>query len=46
MKKTHSRYWENMLKTLEKYFPKESKERGEALVMLAYIDMILMEDDL
>jgi len=37
-----SKYWDTMVNILDKQFPKgESKERGEALVMLAYIEMML-----
>ena len=42
----HSRYWLRMLEVLDKYFAKDSEGRGEALVMLAYIDILLLEDDL
>ncbi len=37
-----SEYWQTMVDILEKQFPKgECKERGRALVMLAYIEMML-----
>ena len=38
-----SEHWETMVDILEKQFPKgECKERGRALVMLAYIEMMLV----
>lgn len=37
-----SKYWNTMVDILEAQFPKgKSKERGEAMVMLAYIEMML-----
>jgi len=37
-----SKYWDTMVDILEGQFPKgECKERGRALVMLAYIEMML-----
>ena len=37
-----SKYWDTMVDILDQTFPKgECKERGEALVMLAYIEMML-----
>lgn len=37
-----SPYWNTLVDILDKQFPKgECKERGRALVMLAYIDMML-----
>lgn len=37
-----SKYWDTMVAILEKQFPKgKCKERGQALVMLAYIEMML-----
>ena len=38
-----SQYWETMVNILEGQFPKgQCKERGKALVMLAYIEMMLL----
>ena len=38
----HSKYWNTMVNILESCFPKGlSKERGHALVMLSYIEMML-----
>ncbi len=40
--KTNSKYWDTMVNILDNCFPKgECKERGKALVMLAYIEMLL-----
>jgi len=37
-----SKYWDTMVEILDKQFPKgECKERGKALVMLSYIEMML-----
>lgn len=37
-----SKYWDTMVDILDKQFPKgECKERGKALVMLSYIEMML-----
>lgn len=37
-----SQYWDAMVFLLDKHFPKgKSKERGQAMVMLAYIDLLL-----
>lgn len=37
-----SQYWETMVNILDGQFPKgECKERGAALVMLSYIEMML-----
>ncbi len=43
MKKTkRSKYWNTLVDILDGQFPKgECQERGRALVMLAYIDMML-----
>jgi len=42
----HSEHWDTMVNILEKQFPKEKcKERGRALVMLAYIEMALLGHD-
>lgn len=38
----HSKYWSQLTELLEEHFPKgECKERGRAIVMLAFIDMAL-----
>ena len=38
-----SKWWLTMCDILEEQFPKgECKERGQALVMLAYIEMMLL----
>lgn len=38
-----SKYWKDLVKILDFAFPKnECLERGRALVMLAYIDMLLI----
>jgi len=38
----HSKYWLTMVDILDSQFPKSKcKERGQALVMLAYIEMLL-----
>ena len=37
-----SKYWNTMVNITDRQFPKgKCKERGEALVMLAYIEMML-----
>lgn len=37
-----SKYWLEMVNILDEQFPKgKCQERGKALVMLAYIDMLL-----
>ena len=37
-----SKYWSDMTDILEKFFPKnECKERGKAICMLAYIELLL-----
>ncbi len=37
-----SKYWETMVNILDGQFPKgECQERGQALVLLAYIEMML-----
>ncbi len=37
-----SKYWNTMVDILDRQFPKHKcKERGQALVMLAYIEMML-----
>jgi hypothetical protein len=37
-----SKYWSTMVDILDSQFPKgKCKERGQALVMLAYIEMLL-----
>jgi len=37
-----SKYWETMVDILDGQFPKgECKERGRAIVMLSYIEMML-----
>ena len=37
-----SKYWKTMVDILEGQFPKgECKERGRAIVMLAYIELML-----
>jgi len=37
-----SQYWETLLDFLDTLFPKgESKERGQALMLIAYIDLML-----
>lgn len=42
MKNKRSKYWNTMVDILDGQFPKgETKERGKALVMLAYIEMML-----
>ena len=42
IKEKRSKYWNTMVDILDGQFPKgECKERGEALVMLAYIEMML-----
>ena len=39
-----SKYWNELVDVLEKEFPKgRSKERGHALVLLAYAEMYLQE---
>lgn len=39
---TRSKYWNDMVEVLEEFFPKgKCKERGQALVMLAYIELIV-----
>ena len=41
-KEKKSKYWETMCDILDGQFPKHAcKERGEAMVMLAYIEMML-----
>jgi len=41
-KNKHSKYWNTMVDILEKQFPKgKCKERGEAIVMLSFIEMLL-----
>lgn len=45
-KSKHSKYWDKMVDILEENFPKgECRERGKALVMLSYIEMMLREDE-
>lgn len=40
--KDRSEYWDTMVDILDRQFPKgHCKERGRALVMLAYIEMML-----
>lgn len=40
--KEHGGYWSTMVEILERQFPKgECKERGRALIMLSYIEMML-----
>ena len=42
MENERSKYWETMVSILETQFPKgKCKERGQALVFLAYIEMML-----
>ena len=44
--KKRSKYWDRMVDIIDEHFPKgKSKERGAALVMLAYIEMMLQEED-
>lgn len=39
---TRSEYWDTMVDILDEQFPKgECKERGQAICMLAYIEMML-----
>ena len=41
-KRERSKYWETMVDILDGQFPKhECKERGQALVMLSYMEMML-----
>lgn len=41
--KKHSKYWEMMVDILDGQFPKgKCKERGRALVMLSYIELMLL----
>ena len=47
MENQRSRYWERMVALVDENFPKgESKERGKALVVLAFIEMMLLKDNL
>lgn len=40
-----SKYWDRLVDLLDKHFPKgKSKERGNALVLLAEIEIILRKD--
>jgi hypothetical protein len=40
-----SKYWDKMVDILEDAFPKgECKERGKAIVMLSYIEMMLLKE--
>lgn len=42
IKNERSKYWNDMCEILDNQFPKgKNKERGAALVMLAYIEMLL-----
>ena len=42
MSTTKSKYWPTMVDILDDQFPKgECKERGRAIVMVAYIEMML-----
>jgi len=42
MTKKRSKYWNTMVDILDGEFPKgECKERGRALVMISYIEMML-----
>ena len=44
MTKPRSKYWDKLCDVLDEEFPKgECKERGEALVLLAYAEMYLQE---
>ena len=37
-----SKYWDTMCNILDKHFPKgECKERGKAITMLVYVEMML-----
>jgi hypothetical protein len=41
-----SKYWDRMVDLIEENFPKgKCKERGKALIVLAYIEMMLLEDE-
>ena len=41
-----SKYWDRMVELVDKFFPKgKCKERGQALVLLAYIEMMLNEKE-
>lgn len=45
-KSTRSKYWDKLNEILDTGFPKgECKERGEALVLLAYAEMFLLEQE-
>ena len=41
-----SKYWDKMVDIIDEHFPKgKCKERGQALVVLAYIEMMLQQDE-
>jgi hypothetical protein len=41
-----SKYWLDMVEILDKHFPKgRCRERGNALVMLAYLELLLLKDN-
>ena len=41
-KKNRSKYWDTMVDILDEQFPKgKCQERGRALVMISYIEMML-----
>ena len=40
-KKERSKYWDTMVSILDGLYPKGDKERGRAMVFLAYIEMML-----
>ena len=45
-KDIRSKYWNKLVDILEKEFPKgKSKERGHALVLLAYAEMFLLKEE-
>ena len=46
MDAARSKYWDRMVDIIDENFPKgECKERGKALVALAYIEMMIKEND-
>ena len=45
--KDRSKYWDELVDIIDIHFPKgKCKERGQALVALAYIDMLLKDNPL
>lgn len=42
MKTNHSPHWDDIVELLDEYFPKgKCKERGAALMLIVYIDLVI-----